>query len=109
MLSAPGWPMFRTRAEQVSGWEAALPAELLRLPEELARVDALLDDPGLSGTSRTGQLHWPAHRPPGCGWDRNQVMVAGLLRANYEIEHLRPGAMQSWINFSWTPGCQAEK
>ena len=37
--------MFRTRAEQVSGWEAALPAELLRLPEELARVDALLDDP----------------------------------------------------------------
>ncbi len=37
--------MFRTRAERVSGWEAALPAELLRLPEELARVDALLDDP----------------------------------------------------------------
>jgi IS5 family transposase len=37
--------MFRTRAEQVSGWEAALPAEVLRLPEELARVDALLDDP----------------------------------------------------------------
>src|SRR5438045_6217967 len=37
--------MFRTRAEQVSGWEAALPPELLRLPEELSRVDALLDDP----------------------------------------------------------------
>src|SRR4051812_30854140 len=37
--------MFRTRAEQVSGWEAALPPEVLRLPEELARVDALLDDP----------------------------------------------------------------
>ncbi len=37
--------MFRTRAERVSGWEAALPAEVLRLPEELARVDALLDDP----------------------------------------------------------------
>jgi IS5 family transposase len=26
-------------------WEAVLPAEVLRLPEELARVDALLDDP----------------------------------------------------------------
>src|SRR5215831_1356370 len=26
-------------------WESLLPAELLRLPEELARVDALLDDP----------------------------------------------------------------
>ena len=37
--------MFRTKAEQVSQWEAALPAELLRLPGELARVDALLADP----------------------------------------------------------------
>ena len=26
-------------------WESLLPPELLRLPEELARVDALLDDP----------------------------------------------------------------
>ena len=36
--------MFRTRAERVSAWESALPAEVVRLPEELARVDALLDD-----------------------------------------------------------------
>jgi hypothetical protein len=28
-----------------SCWEAQLPAELLRLPEELARMDTLLDDP----------------------------------------------------------------
>jgi hypothetical protein len=26
-------------------WESLLPAEVRRLPEELARVDALLDDP----------------------------------------------------------------
>jgi len=37
--------MLRTRAEQVSLWEAVLPVEVLRLPGELARVDALLDDP----------------------------------------------------------------
>ena len=37
--------MLRTRAAQVSLWEAVLPAEVLRLPVELARVDALLDDP----------------------------------------------------------------
>jgi transposase, IS5 family len=37
--------MFRTWAEQVGAWEAALPAEVVRLPQELARVDALLDDP----------------------------------------------------------------
>ncbi len=36
--------MLRTRAETVSLWEAGLPPEVLRLPAELARVDALLDD-----------------------------------------------------------------
>ena len=37
--------MLRTRALEVSLWKAVLPEEVLRLPEELARVDALLDDP----------------------------------------------------------------
>ena len=37
--------MLRMRALEVSLWEAVLPEEVLRLPEELARVDALLDDP----------------------------------------------------------------
>lgn len=33
--------MFRTVGDQVSLWEAVLPPELLKLPDELARVDAL--------------------------------------------------------------------
>ena len=37
--------MFRTVGDQPSLWESLLPAEVLRLPDELARVDALLDDP----------------------------------------------------------------
>ena len=37
--------MFRTIGDQPSLWESLLPEEVLRLPEELARVDALLDDP----------------------------------------------------------------
>jgi len=37
--------MFRTVGDQPSLWESLLPAEVLRLPAELARVDALLDDP----------------------------------------------------------------
>jgi transposase, IS5 family len=37
--------VFRTGGDQVSLWEAVLPAELLKLPDELARVDGLLDDP----------------------------------------------------------------
>src|SRR3954462_3635245 len=37
--------VFRTVGDQCSLWEAVLPAALLKLPDELARVDALLDDP----------------------------------------------------------------
>ena len=37
--------MLRTQARGVSLWEAVLPEEMRRLPEELARVDALRDDP----------------------------------------------------------------
>ncbi|ETW26474.1 hypothetical protein MGAST_18570 [Mycobacterium gastri 'Wayne'] len=37
--------VFRTVGDQVSVWEAVLPPELLKLPDELARVDGLLDDP----------------------------------------------------------------
>src|SRR5215813_9221650 len=36
--------MFRTIGDQQSLWELLLPEEVLRLPAELARVDALLDD-----------------------------------------------------------------
>jgi IS5 family transposase len=38
--------VFRTVGDQPSLFESLLPEELLRLPEELARVDLLLDDPG---------------------------------------------------------------
>lgn len=37
--------MFRTVNEQPTLWDSILPAELLVLPIELGRVDALLDDP----------------------------------------------------------------
>ena len=37
--------MLRTVNEQATLWDAILPAELLVLPAELARVDGLLDDP----------------------------------------------------------------
>ncbi len=37
--------VFRTTGDQPSLWESLLPEEVLRLSAELARVDALLDDP----------------------------------------------------------------
>ena len=36
--------MFRTVGDRPALWETLLPAEVLRLPEELARVDALRGD-----------------------------------------------------------------
>lgn len=36
---------FRTVGGRLWPWESLLPPELLRVPAELARVDALLDDP----------------------------------------------------------------
>src|SRR5215204_6630837 len=41
-----GGRLLRTTNPQPSLWETILPAGILGLPEELARVDALLDDPG---------------------------------------------------------------
>jgi transposase, IS5 family len=40
--------VLRTVSDQPTLWDAILPSELLVLPAELARVDALLDDPGAS-------------------------------------------------------------
>ena len=37
-------PMLRIRRDQPSLWESVLPEEVLRLSEELAKVDALLED-----------------------------------------------------------------
>jgi hypothetical protein len=42
--------MFRTIGDGPSPWESLLPPELLRLPAELARVDALLDNPVFFGS-----------------------------------------------------------
>ena len=37
--------MFRTAGDRPALWESLLPVKVLRLPGEVARVDALLDDP----------------------------------------------------------------
>lgn len=42
--------MLVTVGDQPSLFESVLPPELLRLPAELARVDQLLDDPGVLRT-----------------------------------------------------------
>jgi transposase, IS5 family len=46
VLQRIGGKVLRTTNPQPSLWETILPVELLGLPAELGRVDALLDDPG---------------------------------------------------------------
>ena len=47
-LERIGTIVFRTVGDQISWWESVLPEQVLRLPQELARVDILLDDPVFS-------------------------------------------------------------
>jgi IS5 family transposase len=56
--------VFRTISGPVGAWELLLPAELLRLPEELARVDALLDDPAFFARSRRTSIRCQSGRLP---------------------------------------------
>jgi hypothetical protein len=54
----------RTIGDRPSPWESSLPPEPLRLPEELARVDALPDDPAFFARSRRTSTRCWAGRPP---------------------------------------------
>ncbi len=58
--------MFRTIGDGPWAWESQLPAGVLRLPEELTRVDALLDDPVFC----QGRISYLNHRY--C-WDRTRL------------------------------------
>ena len=53
--------MFRTSGDDRSSWESLPPPGLPRLPEELARADALLDDPAFFAPSAA--LHPVLGRP----------------------------------------------
>ena len=61
--------VFRTVGDQPSLWESILPEEVRRLPDELARVDALLDDPAFF--TPFVPFFDPLKR--GYGWDRSCI------------------------------------
>jgi hypothetical protein len=55
--------VFRTIGDQPGLWETILPTELQVFPCELARVDALLDDPAfLHRLCRSSIRGWVGHR-----------------------------------------------
>jgi IS5 family transposase len=55
--------VFRTIGDRPPLRESRLPPELLRLPEELARVDALLDDPAFFAPFAPHSTRCSAIRP----------------------------------------------
>ncbi len=73
--------MFRTIGDGPSAWELLLPAEVLRLPEDLAQVDALLDDPAFFAPFARyfhlvlGRPSTPGER--GGGWAERGVVGQG--------------------------------
>jgi hypothetical protein len=56
--------VLRTVSDQPTLWDAILPSELLVLPAELARVDALLDDPVFFAPVPGGKVHTFSGRVP---------------------------------------------
>lgn len=66
--------MLRLRKGQASLWESVLPPEVLKLSEELSRVDALLEDE---------RFFAPFRERFSCRWGRPTVPVATYLRLMY--------------------------
>jgi transposase, IS5 family len=83
--------VFRTISGPVPSWESLLPPELLRLPEELARVDALLDDPAFFAPF-VPRFHPVLGRP-------STPVECYLRRAALRV---RPGREQPCPCRSWT-------
>jgi IS5 family transposase len=72
--------MLRTRNDQPTLWESILPEGLLRLPDELARVDALLDDEAFFAPFR-------AHFDPVFG--RPSIPIETYLRLMFLLRRRR--------------------
>lgn len=74
--------MLRTRNDQLTLWDAILPQELLALPEQLAKIDALLDDERFFAPFR-------AHFHPAEG--RPSIPIETYLRLMFLKHRLRSG------------------
>jgi IS5 family transposase len=95
--------MFRTVGDQPSLWECQLPAEVLRLPDELARVDALLDDPAFFEPFRPffHPVLWRPSTPVECYL--RLMFPKFRYRLGYESLCAEVGDSVSWRRFCRIP------
>lgn len=95
--------MFRTVGDQPSSWESQLPAEVLRLPDELARVDALLDDPAFFAPFRP-YFHPVLGRPSTpVEWYLRLMFLKFRYRLGYESLCAEVSDSVSWRRFCRIP------
>lgn len=92
--------MLRLRNDQPSLWESMLPEEVLRLSDELANVDALLEDE---------RFFIPFRDKFSCRWGRPTVPVATYLRLMYLKFRYKLGykalVKEVGDSFSWRRFC----
>ena len=95
--------MFRTISGPVPAWESLLPPELLRLPEELARVDALLDDPAFFAPFAP-HFHPVIGRPSTpAEWYLRLMFLKFRYRLGYESLCAEVSDSISWRRFARIP------
>src|SRR5215470_110070 len=95
--------MFRTIGDGPSPWESLLPPELRRLPEELARVDALLDDPVFFAPFAP-YFHPVLGRPcTPAEWYLRLMFLKFRYRLGYESLCAEVSDSISWRRFCWIP------
>jgi IS5 family transposase len=92
--------MLRLRKDQPSLWESVLPDEVLRLSEELGKVDALLEDE---------RFFVPFRDKFSCHWGRPTVPIATYLRLMYLKFRYKLGykalVKEVGDSFSWRRFC----
>jgi transposase, IS5 family len=95
--------VFRTIGDRPSSWEARLPPELLRLPEELARVDALLDDPAFFAPFAPHFHPVPVRPSTPAEWYLRLMFLKFRYRLGYESLCAEVSDSISWRRFCRIP------
>ena len=96
--------VFRTVGDQPTLWESALPAELQRLPDELVRADALLDDPAFFAPFAPSFDPWLGRPSTPMETYLRLMFLKFLYRLGYEALCGEVADSISWRKLPYCPG-----
>jgi IS5 family transposase len=95
--------VFRTIGDRPPLWESRLPPEVLRLPEELVRVDALLDDPAFFAPFAPHFHPVPGRPSTPAEWYLRLMFLKFRYRLGYESLCAEVSDSISWRRFCRIP------